>query len=630
MSVAVSEIVVKGKPGVAETGVMATLRRHSPQATVLEKWDHSYLAGIPVSTSVRSLTVKSAPLRSEPEIAESAPVLYVLPGPSRLKSGAAVPVESPQQKLAAMRIVTRNVLVSLPNAADGARIRQATNATAGAPAGTGDWWLFDYATPLDALDAAIWISETAKLECTPVFERMRFKKAGPSALTPNDPLFASQWHLGNATHGINVTGAWDTWQGTGRNLLVIDDGVQLNHPDLSANAYSIASGNHFDFNGNDSDPSPSGTSENHGTACAGLAVARGNNGVGTTGVAFLASLMAIRLIAAPPTDLNERDAFTWKPALTDVSTNSWGASDNFPFGYQGPGPLAISGLQTATSTGRGGRGVVFVFPAGNGRNTPTRPGFVSDDESNYDGYANSRYVTAVGAVTDLGQQAFYSENGANVAVVAPSNGGNAGLTTVDRTGASGYDAGDYTSSFGGTSGATPIVAGVAVLLLQANSSLGWRDVKEILMRSASRTSLNLNGADPFATNGAGLQFSNSFGAGRVNAGAAIALAAGWTNLGPETSVSSAQNGINLPLPDNNATGVVRSFDMSGQQDLRVEGVELTINVTHGYRGDLRFIVTAPSGMQSLVEHRVGDNAAVSQFSWTFSSVSNSRFSIQTI
>lgn len=208
MSLAESEIVVKGKPGVAETGILATLRRHSPQATVLEKWDLSYLAGIPLSTSVRSLTTKSAPLRSEPEIAESAPVLYVVAGPPRLKSGAAIPVESRQQKLAAMRILTRNVLVSLPNAADSARIRQATNATAGAPAGTGDWWLFDYATPLDALDAAVWISETAKLECTPVFERMRFKKAGPAALTPNDPLFANQWHLSNATHGINVTGSW--------------------------------------------------------------------------------------------------------------------------------------------------------------------------------------------------------------------------------------------------------------------------------------------------------------------------------------------------------------------------------------------------------------------------------------
>ncbi len=616
MTLSATEVVVKGKTGAADAGVLAALRRHSPRATILEKWDRRYLAGVPASAGFRSLTGKAAPLRAEAAISESAPVLYVVEDTPRLKSGEVLQVEQRRWKMAAMRIVTRSVLAELPSASEGARVREATNATAGAPAGTGDWWLFDYATPLEALDAAVWMAESANLVCTPVFERMRFSKAGPAALTPNDPLFPNQWHLTHPIHGINVTGVWDTFQGTGRNLLVIDDGIQVSHPDLAPNAYPISSGNHFDFNNGDSDPSPVNPSDSHGTACTGLAIARANNGIGVAGVAFAANLMGIRLNGGPASDRDERDAFAWKPALTDVVSNSWGALDDIVI--DGPGPLGIAGLQTATSTGRGGRGAFFVFAAGNGRNQPTVSGGLTDDDANYDGYANSRFVTAVGAVSDRGQQAYYSENGANVALVAPSSGGNsgAGLTTVDRTGTAGYETGDYTGGFGGTSGSTPIVAGAATLLVQSNPNLGWRDIKEILMRSASRP--GLTGGDPFAINGAGFAFSHSFGAGRLNVGTAVAMAAGWTNVGLETSIVSSQTGIGAAIPDNNVNGVVRSFDFSGQQDLRVETVELTVNVTHSFRGDLRFIVTAPSGMQSLVDHRPADRAA--NLNWTFTSV----------
>ncbi|MBM3737187.1 MAG: hypothetical protein FJW39_15510 [Acidobacteria bacterium] len=615
MRLSESEVAVKARPRVAESALMAAVGKHAAGASVIEKWDPYYLVFTPPPASVKSLTAATAPLLKEAEVAEAAPVLYVLIETPRLKSQRGVGEDVSKTRIAGLRIATRSVLASLPDGSQGSRLRQATGALSAAAAGYESWWIFEYATPYEALDAAAFLSETEKLAATPVFARIKSPKAGPKALTPNDVLYANQWHLNNATHGINVTGVWDTFQGAGRYVTVIDGGIEVGHPDLAPNAPSIASGNHFDFVSGDNDPSPP-QGDSHGTAAAGLAAARGNNGLGVTGVAFLANLLAVRLLGGPTTDANERDAFTWRPALTDVSSNSWGSPDGaFLFG---PGPLAVAGLVAAVTTGRGGRGVAFFFPAGNGRNSSTPGGGGTyNDDSNFDGYANSRYVIAVAAVTDGGQHAFYSENGANVAISAPSSGGAARLTTTDVTGANGYSATDYTSTFGGTSGATPIAAGAGALLLQANPNLGWRDVREILIRSASRT--GLTGGDPFATNGGGIPFSHSFGGGRVNVGAAVALANGWSNLPPETSISATQNSINTPLPDANLNGAVRSFNMTGLTNLRVETVELTVNVTHPWRGDLRFTITSPSGMQSVVGNRFADSGD-NYNNWTFTSI----------
>src|SRR5262249_18393700 len=90
---------------------------------------------------------------------------------------------------------------------------------------------------------------------------------------------------------------------------------------------------------------------------------------------------------------------------------------------------------------------------------------VPDTVTNPSWPANLASSIAVGASTDWDYRADYSEYGGNIDFVASSSGGNAGITTTDRTGADGYDPGDYTSSFGGTSSATPLAAGVAALML---------------------------------------------------------------------------------------------------------------------------------------------------------------------
>ena len=110
---------------------------------------------------------------------------------------------------------------------------------------------------------------------------------------PNDTQFTNQWHLKNTGQGsgtvgadINVTPWWNfagnTHLGAGVNIAMVDDGLQRTHPDLIGNYQANLS---WDFNGNDSDPSPTVSADFHGTSTAGLAAGRGNNSLGITGVA---------------------------------------------------------------------------------------------------------------------------------------------------------------------------------------------------------------------------------------------------------------------------------------------------------------------------------------------------------
>lgn len=433
-------------------------------------------------------------------------------------------------------------------------------------------------------------------------------------LTPNDPLFPSQWHLRNTTQtggalwmDANVTRAWDSFRGTGITIGIVDDGVQHTHPDLSPN-YNTAIDH--DFIDNDEDAAPGSlSSDTHGTQVAGVAAARGSNGVGVAGVAFEATLTGLRLLSDSQTDQDEADAFAHRNDVIQVKNNSWGAPDDGA-SLDGPDALASAALLEGTTTGRGGRGTIYVFAAGNG--------LASHDDSNADGYANSIHVIAVSAVGESGFRSWYSEPGANILVSAPSSGGfqNDGITTTDLLGSNGASSSDYSTNFGGTSSASPLVAGVCALMLQANTNLGWRDVQEILVRTARRPHI---GDLDWATNGAGLLFNHKYGAGIVDAYAAVTMAQTWANLGPYTNAAISQTGLNVSIPDDSATGITRSFDFGGSTNLRVERVAVTLTATHPFRGDLEIILTSPSGMRSQLMTQHSDGGA-NYNGWTFTSV----------
>lgn len=505
---------------------------------------------------------------------------------------------------ATRRILTPDLRVRLDGADPATVARAATAEIKDLPEYAPGWAVLATADPFAALDAMDRLRATGHSTADVLLAAQREKRA-----MPNDPLIAQQWHLRNSnsnstrTH-IHVESVWNYpnsgIRGAGIRIGIVDDGLQTGHPDLAAN---VDTENDRDWNGNDFDPNP-GNGDDHGTACAGNAGARGNNGLGVSGSAPESTLVGLRLIAGSVTDAQEAEAMAWKNDIIQIKSNSWGPSDTGTI-LEAPGPLTASAFQNATTNGRGGKGTIFLWAGGNGG---------TSDNSNFDGYANSVHTIAVGASDSNGNRASYSEPGANLLVVAPSSGA-IDITTTDRTGSAGYSNGDYTSSFGGTSSATPTAAGVVALMLEKNSHLGWRDVQEILIRSAFK----IKPADAgWASNGAGIPFNHQFGAGLVDATAAVNLAAGWTNLTTRQSSLLAQTELSVPIPDNNPTGITRVFDFSSS-NLRVEHVTVRMSVTHSYRGDLIVTLTSPSGMISrIAEKRADSNDNYSN--WTFSSV----------
>jgi subtilisin-like proprotein convertase family protein len=472
--------------------------------------------------------------------------------------------------------------------------------------------------PDAALDGAARVRKLAGVKSAePLLAHQQFRRS-----VPNDPLFAFsagnpgyQWHLRNTgqnlgTPGIdvNVVPAWNSWSGAGVKIGIVDDGLEVTHPDLAPN---VDSANDYDFNNSDDDPSP-GAADSHGTACAGVAAARGNNSLGGSGAAPEATLVGMRLISAPTTDADEAQAFSYRKDIIAVKSNSWGPFDG-GYGAGGPGGLSQAALLDAVTTGRAGLGTVFVWAAGNGNQ--------NGDDSNYDGWAASPYAMAVGAVTDKGEQAYYSEPGANILVCAPSNGGAQGITTTDRVGAAGYNPGgggdyasaDFTRTFGGTSAATPLVSGVAALMLQAGPGLGYRDVQEILVRTANKIDAN----DPgWVTNGAGFHFNVKYGAGLVDAAAATTLATTWTNLPAMETFTVSAPVLALAIPDGNPAGVAHTFSVAASESLRVEHVTVHVDATHPYRGNLEWFLTSPSGVRvRLARARLNDTGA--DLDWTF-------------
>lgn len=490
---------------------------------------------------------------------------------------------------------------------------------------------------LAALNAANAIQESGAARfASPLIERQHSRRGDPT-----DPLYANQWHLENngvqvagavAGNDINVSPLWNFGTGanlgTGINVAVVDDGMERTHEDLSANARLDLGLNFNGAPGGANDPSP-GASDFHGTWCSGLIAARDSNGVGGVGVAPRAALIGVRLIAAATTEADDASALSYQSGESDptkhvhVSSNSWGPPDDVvsdPNLVQATlGATRLAALQTGTSSGRGGKGTVYVWAAGNGRG--------AGDNLSYDGLASSRYVIAVGASTATGAQSSYSESGPALLVNAGGgSGAGGGIVTTDRTGAT-SEVGNYTAvsaGISGTSFSTPVVSGVVALMLEANPSLTWRDVKHVLVRTATK---NDSGNGLWLTNGAGREHNVGHGFGRVNAQAAVAAAARGTWVGVPAAVTplTKSESVTVAIPDNNATGISRTRTFVAVSDVpvgfRTEYVELTVSATHTYRGDLRFQLTAPSGMISDFSRRIPD-AGNNLSSWVFTSAAH--------
>ena len=357
--------------------------------------------------------------------------------------------------------------------------------------------------------------------CHPEIVRERARKAG----------YPQQWHLASTVIGgqaveahANVQAAWALSEGEGVVIAIIDDGVDIDHPEFDVGEKVVAP---YDVTEDRPDPRPYYADDRHGTACAGVATAAGV--LGAAGVAPKAKLMPIRL-ASGLGSMDEADAFYW--ALrngADVISCSWGPVDGTWWNPTDPRhnlkvPLPDNtrlAIDAAATSGRAGRGCIVLFAAGNG-----------NESVDNDGYASHETVIAVAACNDRGTRSAYSDFGEAVWCSFPSSHGEPSLTpgiwTTDRSGPLGYndgraslgdERGYFTNSFGGTSSACPGVAGVAALVLAANSWLTRLEVRDILKNCCDKI-------DPTGGKYDAQGHSTAYGWGRLNAERAVRLALG--------------------------------------------------------------------------------------------------------
>lgn len=494
-------------------------------------------------------------------------------------------------------------------------------------------------SPLDALDAlAALKSQTVIASAEPLL----LKQFKPRAV-PNDTFFSHQWHLkntgqagGKAGVDIGVENVWDTYQGEGIRIAIVDDGLQINHPDLLEN---VDTANHRDWNGSDTDPSPDTGSNYHGTAVAGVAAARGNNNLGVSGVAPKATLVGFRVLGGMVSDAYFAGSASEGSDIIQIKNNSWGPPDGYPSELGASSSLMDEAMETAARTGRGGLGTISVWAAGNGRSY--------GDQGNKDGYSNNIHGIAVGAVSNKGVLLPYSETGSHLCVSAPSGSSVRGITTTDLKGVAGYNNGldlknlyevDYTNDFNGTSASAPIVSGVVALMLQANPNLNWRDVKEILLRSSTKISptdklwVQRDGGGDFPSLPP-IKHSPYYGGGLINARAAVEMARTWTSLGEMVSATVSktppQSQSNTPgtrgttiiiEPDPKKIVTRLDMDFSTSTAIRVEHVAVEFNASHARRGDLTIQLVSPSGTVSTLAGQSRYDVGADYTGWTFTSV----------
>jgi subtilisin family serine protease len=332
----------------------------------------------------------------------------------------------------------------------------------------------------------------------------------PQQTAPNDPLFPS-WFL----EKIDAPNAWLTTTGSSNiTIAILDTGVDTTHPDLAS---KIVPGRNI-YDNNDDTRDVNG----HGTPVAGVAGAASNNGIGVASVAWGCGIMPVRI-----SDMEGNAALS-----TIASGLSWAADHGARVANVS---YRITGSKTVTSAAKyfQSKGGVVVSAAGNNSMQETGP----DDP----------YVVTVGATDPQDVLYYYSNYGGNVDLVAPGNN-----TTTLIGGL--YGAG------GGTSFASPVVAGVAALIMSANPSLTPAQVTDILKQSTD--DLGAAGWD------------NTYSSGRVNAAkavsAALATRGGQDTTAPSVNITSPQGGQQL-------TGQSTSVQVSASDNVRVVKNELYVD-----------------------------------------------------
>ena len=361
-------------------------------------------------------------------------------------------------------------------------------------------------------------------------------------LNTNDPYVGSQWALNNdgintsqwggaAGADMDVYNAWALNTGSASvKIAIIDEGVDLSHPDLAANMLAgydaTGQGSNGGYSNNDA----------HGTACAGIAAAVGNNSTGVAGVAYGSKIIPVRIAygsgggwVTTSTWIANGINWAWQTANADVLSNSWGGGT--------PSTTVNNAIDGAVNNGRGGLGAPVLFSAGNNNGAVIWP-------ANY----NSTIAVIASSMCDQrkspsscdGETHWGSCFGTNADIAAPG----VKIYTTDISGSAGYTSGDYIATFNGTSSACPNAAGAMALVISMNQGLSEQQA-----RQAIETTCEKVGGYTYNSNVSGQPngtWSTEMGYGRVNA---------YYAVGSVNSSGSDDAGIfAITTPSGNACG----------------------------------------------------------------------------
>ncbi len=403
-----------------------------------------------------------------------------------------------------------------------------------------------------------------------------------------DPLYGCQWHLKNtgqfiysgkeitAGEDINIEGVWnEDVYGSGINVAVVSDGIDLSHEDLSANVDPGLSYNYSES------VDLSDSSSFTGTRAAGVIAATGYNGLGVRGVAPGASIYSNEL-TGDNREVAAGDAMVRNKEITAVSVNDWGPEDKYSLAQAST--VWEEGLELGISKGFYGKGVFYVRGAGDGHER--------GDQANFNEYSSYYGVTAVCSTDGYGKKSIFSEEGVNLWVCAPGSD----IVTTDNNN-------DYVVTSGTVLSASQ-AGGVAALLREINVDLSWRDIKLILAGSARQNDFSdvswETGAVKYGSDTERYKYNPKYGFGVVDAEAAAELAKSWKGVGEmRTVTASSDNELTIPDRDGEADGVLVSRLMI--PDLEVtftEFVEVELVFSHDRLQDLDIQITSPSGTTS--------------------------------
>ncbi len=400
---------------------------------------------------------------------------------------------------------------------------------------------------------------------------------------PNDTYYDNQWHLKSGRGGVDAEAAWDINKGSSSvRISIVDNGMDLNHEDLNIIAYHDYSARVADFN----------DAGDHGTACAGVAAASGNNNKGVTGLCMNCSILAAKMMHSSGYGLvgGDADAIDWSVRMgASVLNNSWGYSEDRDLLQTNP--ALYNAIHSAATTGRGGKGAVVLFASGN----EWRQFSSTSLESHPD-------IITVGAITYRDQRSYYSNYGENLHVVAPSNGSSAyAITTTDITGTRGYNNdsrynystnnNNYTNTFGGTSSATPLVSGLVGLMISENNDLTALDVKRILKDTAVKITVadesNLSSEYKCSTKVGAAYDSNGhsicMGYGKINAKLTLQYVHNMNGCTPNAAGEICNNNI-----DDDCDALIDSADPDCNITNVCEGVNCVTNSTCAPYDDPQF------------------------------------------